>query len=897
MKTLKPQTLSILTRVFELTDRYMLAMTGIVCLDFNNPKKLAHEAQLWMAAQDHLGDGAMDEAMPKPRGEVLVLGSACAKKGTTTTTAGVRIELKRGERSLIHKGLMVFGDRTWTRFGMTQPEPFEKMPVTWERAFGGPDYEANAIGRGLVPMDENGVKVHRLPNVEDLVSPIQGPGDRPTPVGFGPLQIVRKERMSRAGTYDKSWLDKVYPAPPDDFHWEFYNVAPLDQRISGFFEGNETLRVDGMHPEERILETTLPGLVVKFFLQRKGKEGEALEVRTARIDSLIALPTAGKLAVVYRAVAPVESDDAHDVATIMGAVEAGDAPKTIAHYQAALETRLDKEKALYALLNDHELLPDWNIDTKATLDEVFGETGKILTPEGHAFAFHERGMEKTIETMRASLVERGMDTTAFEERIAKLREDRKQSKTPGKLEDLGSFLQAVDARAKKAIGEAEVEIQAMKAKAKLELEKVGVTDDPLVKGGHRKTGPPECFVASQYARMNEVRTMMINAGIKTDGIDAQIADRELKKRLEDAEKQILGLYRKSAQIMPPIEGVVTPEVARERGLKLLELAKANQTLDNVDLTFADLSDLDFSNLCIDGALIEYAKVIGTKFRNTKMKEVVLTHAEVRDSVFDGADLESANLGFAKITSSTFIAANLNAAVLADVEVEGGSFTRAVLGGMHTKRMKMKGVDLSEIRAPRAMFVESVFNEVKLDGSDLTDATVTQCQFDDCSFEACILKRTVLFETRGEKVSFERADLRDTRFVECSFPGSRFAGAQLKLTLLRGCNLAGANMEDISAEDCDFSEADMTKANLTRMSARRSLFIRTILDHAVAKKIDLMSACVQKAFIRSTDFRGANCFRADFSRAVGDDKTDFSGAYVKETRTARDPKSKKSLFST
>jgi len=897
MKTVKPQTLSILTRPFELADRYMLAMTGIVCLDFADPRKLAHEAMMWMAIQDQMGEAPMDEAMAKPRGEVLVLGSACAKRGTQTTAAAVRLQLKRGDKMLLQKQLAVIGDRKWETFGMTQPEPFTQMPVTWERAFGGPDYQPNPAGRGLTAVDEDGVKIRRLPNIEDTAAPIIGSGDRPTPAGFGPLSITRKERMSRVGTYDKAWLDKLYPAPPDDFHWEFYNVAPLDQRISGFFEGNETLRLDGMHPDHRVLEATLPNLLVKFFLLRKSKQAEMeLEMHVGRIDTLIALPTAGKLAVVFRAVAQVETDDAHDIATIMGAVEATDAPKPLAHYKTALQTRLDPEQALYALLNDQELVPDWQIDTKETIAQTFGDTARILAPDGHAFAYADRGIEKTIESMRTSLIDSGMDTREFEERVSKIRDERANSKAPERFEDMGAFLKTVDARAQLAIKEANEKLNELKAKAKEELAKVGVTDDPLSKGARRKTGPPDCFADHHLERLRELRTLCANAKADTTELDKQLADPEFEKRLRDGEAKLLGIYRQAAHIMPPIASEVTPDECRRRGLKLLELAKANQAL-NVDFTHADVSDLDFSHLNLEGALLENAKIVGTKFRGTKMKDVVLTRSEIRNAVFDGADLSSANLAFARIEGSSFDGANLDNAVLLEVSVTGGSFRRTTIGGIHTSKVKMKGVDFSEARAIRALFMSVELEDVKLDGSDLSDSIFTESKLDSCTFAGATLKRTVIFQTSGEKVAFEGADLRDTRFVECTFPNARFAGARLGLTLLRGCKLVEADMAGLIAEDCDFSEADLSRANLSGMSARRGLFIRTILDGATARKMDLMNACLQKASLRGTDFRGANCFRADFARAVGDGQTDFSGAYVKETRTTRDPKSKKPLFTT
>lgn len=896
MKTLKPQTLSILTRPFELADRFMLSMAGIVCVDFGDPRKLAHEAALWLAVQEHLGESPLDEVMPKPRGELLVAGAACAKRGTQTTAAGVRVELKRGERVLVNKLLNVVGDRTWERFGMSQAAPFSSMPVSWSRAFGGVDYDANPVGRGLAPVEENGAKVHRLPNVEDPASPITGPGDRPTPVGFGPLDIRRKERMSRAGTYDKAWLDKLYPAPPEDFHMEFYNVAPLDQRIPGFFDGSEVVRVEGMHPDHRWLEAKLPPLTVKFFLGRKGRASPRdVEEHRGRLDTVVALPTSGKLALIFRAVAPIETDDAHDVEVILGAVEAVDAPKPLEHYRAALEVRLDPERALYALLNDHELLPDWNVDTNAAIHDTFGETAKAFTPEGHTFAFVERAFESNVKKMRERIVADGLDPSDFDREVAQIRKDREAEQVPKRLEDLGGFLQRIDEQAKAARREAAEKLKELEAQARAQMAKLGRDYDEVAKAAVRETGPPDCFADRHLERMRDLATLIRNAGADASKLEAQLADRELEGHLRDAEAKLLDVYRKGGHMLDPVIGTISPEEARRRGELLLARCRDEARVDNLDLTHADLSGLDFSGLSLKGALLENAALRGARFQGSDLSDVILARATIEDCNFEGAKLAWANLGSARVRGSSFARADLTDAVLLEATFEASSLAGAALGGVNTTKVKMLGVDLSGANAKGAMFLELSLTDCKLDGADLTEASLMESRLERCSFARATFKKLTAFMTRGEACSFDEADLREARLVQVELPGATFAGARLGNTLIRDCKLEGAMLEGVSAEDCDFSGSDLSGANLTRVSGRRSLFIRTVLDRAVARKIDLMNASLQKASIRGADLRGANCFRADFARAVGDDKTDFSGAYIKETRTVRDPKSKKPLF--
>ena len=100
----------------------------------------------------------------------------------------------------VSRRLRVFGNRRWMREGdewvISRPEPFARMPLVWELAFGGhvpagaggvPEVEArNPVGRGLVGADEGDIAGRPLPNIEDPEQLIASPADRPAPAGAGP---------------------------------------------------------------------------------------------------------------------------------------------------------------------------------------------------------------------------------------------------------------------------------------------------------------------------------------------------------------------------------------------------------------------------------------------------------------------------------------------------------------------------------------------------------------------------------------------------------------------------------------------------------------------------------------------------------------------------------------
>src|SRR5690606_30894671 len=84
-----------------------------------------------------------DLAHYKPRTDVLCVG-ACHAGPEPVAHTTVRLSVNAWS-----KALRVTGDRTWGVVGPSVPEPFRSLPIGYERAFGGPGFPANPVGRGL----------------------------------------------------------------------------------------------------------------------------------------------------------------------------------------------------------------------------------------------------------------------------------------------------------------------------------------------------------------------------------------------------------------------------------------------------------------------------------------------------------------------------------------------------------------------------------------------------------------------------------------------------------------------------------------------------------------------------------------------------------------------------
>lgn len=367
MSILKTIRLGTLPRFFSDLDTHYYFVTAFGYFDLFDPSDFDPEAGMWPLVKElTTPDGPFDTGMPKPAGEVLVAGDAVAPSNTPTKMMAV--ELKFGR---VEKRLLVIGDRHWRYASdgvlFTEPQPFRRMPITWERAFGGPDVPMNPAGRGAnakARLDAGeGVL---LPNIEDPNRPITALSDAPAPIGFGPHGVMSPLRQQHAGTYDEAWLRTRHPGPAEDFDWSFHQMAPLDQRQRGFLKGDERFVISGMNADHPTLRSRLPGMRVRAFVNHTvGHQDVLAEVET-RIDTVWLLPTVGKGIVIYRGGLRVERPDAKSVKDLMlGYERMSDEPRPISHYSEVHRLRTDPETAALYTLRESQLRPDMPEEERA----------------------------------------------------------------------------------------------------------------------------------------------------------------------------------------------------------------------------------------------------------------------------------------------------------------------------------------------------------------------------------------------------------------------------------------------------------------------------------------------------------------------------------------------------
>jgi hypothetical protein len=104
------------------------------------------------------------------------------------------------------------------------------------------------------------------------------------PVGFGPIATHWPQRLALVGTCDQAWEKNRRPLLPADFSREFFNVAPPDQRLDGYIDGEEC-RLLNMTPAGRD-SFFLPSLKIPIaFVTNAGLVDDWLTVDTVTIET------------------------------------------------------------------------------------------------------------------------------------------------------------------------------------------------------------------------------------------------------------------------------------------------------------------------------------------------------------------------------------------------------------------------------------------------------------------------------------------------------------------------------------------------------------------------------------------------------------------------------------
>lgn len=303
---------------------FEVARDGTVVLDADAPVALLKE-------DTETPLGILPNDLPMRRGpefEVWMLAAAYAPSGTPVTEATVTLSVANRAASL-----RVVGDRQWWPGPggavLSAAAPFSRMPLTWERAFGGAAevwldersvtqvaHPLNPRGRGFDPSRDvqalGGAVyaapgyprtdyVRLAPNVEDPSRPVRTATDAPDPSCFAPPPVDCAIGMRRLG--------EVFLLP-DEQRPHLSEVAGLRALAPWVFDTaplGHAVRVRGCRPDgdfEFVIPTSVP--VMDYVL------GERSGSRPLVPQAMMVLPEERRFYVVYRHFFMMRADEGQE---------------------------------------------------------------------------------------------------------------------------------------------------------------------------------------------------------------------------------------------------------------------------------------------------------------------------------------------------------------------------------------------------------------------------------------------------------------------------------------------------------------------------------------------------------------------------------------------------------
>ena len=927
MKAIKPLSQCLLYKTFEANRSFYLCTAVISFFSFQSSPSLLSEPDLWKFESSELGKDAMlDLCMPKPKGEILVVGRCFTPEAKPVPAYEVRLKI-----GSIDKTLHVYGDRFWKRKGglvkvISDPMPFTEMPVSYENAFGGPEYKKNPLGKGHTQIKtETGDTVHPLPNIEDPTNLIDSPKKKPDPAGLGSIDLTWPQRMDKVGTYDQKWLEELFPGLAADMDPTYFNVAPEDQWIDGFFNGDESFEIKGMHPEKKTLSSRLPGIKSRCFINQKTKEGEAFQEIKTSLDTVWIFPHAEKGIIIWRGVSEIQTDDAEDILHMLVAYERiNDEPKPFEHYREALLKRLDGEKGALFMLNEKDLIPPNENSGITALMEDAGKEESALSKnmKKKAEREKERAEQKKQEAkkkMEEMCEKHGLDPSTVmppplppppkvpeidpnnldPEEIMRFMKEAEADAMAKKEKAMADAMEK-KAQAEKKIKEicdkqgldfdkVKAKLQAQKPKRPVfsadntieKLKKAKATIEKQVNMACAKLGIDyDTAVAQAKEQSGEKKFPMIEAIEKMNKIDPD--DPTMLEKLKLAEEKSKEAYIKMAHHLPKPEPLPSEE-ADSLKQEFLAMYGGGQSFEGRDFAGADLRGLDLKDADLRGVYLEGANLASADLTGADLSGAVLAWADLTGAKLNSTKMHGTCLGSADLTSAKVKNADLTEAVLSKSKLVGTDFSGATLDKADLMEASFNDTNLSNTRLTETVFLETDFFGADFSGADLTKIIFIKPKLDGVNFSGAKAGGVNFLEASCEKAVFKNADLTNVRFPQnANLKGADFSGAVLDNANLMEADLTGASFVKTSLNNANFMKSKLENADLTGIVAKKANFIKADLSDAKMIGANLMEANLKSATLVRTDFRMANLCGAEVMRAVVGD-TDFRDANLKMTK--------------
>ncbi|MFO0604227.1 MAG: DUF2169 domain-containing protein [Polyangiales bacterium] len=633
-------------RVRPAQDSLVAVVKATFAIAPGGPCTVAEEQRLcegdvpWDDAEGASLRSEADLAVYKPQGECFLVGSCRASGGRSVASAAVSFSL-----GSVRKELAVHGDRTWGALGVASAAaPFTEVPLRWERAFGGAGFAANPVGRGT--------SGDALPNLEDPRAPLRAPGDVAVPVCTAPVPRAWPARAALAGTYDDVWERTRFPWFPEDFDWRYFLAAPPDQRIDGFWRGDETFSMAGVRPDGAHVHGRLPGLRPRLFLVVETPKGRSFQEVLLQLDTVTLDADAMEAVCLWRGLLDVSSPRHPELAAAFLAHETLDAPADAAAHLARFEA-LERER-----LADESPAPDPVPPSPMAAPDAPSPPPRDLRAE--VLAALEAGDSLAGRDLTGADLA-GLDLAGLDLAGAMFHD----AKLAGASLAGSRLTEALFARADLAGA----------SLAQAFAQRADFTDARLD--------------GADFRGANLGDAVFAGASLTGAALGESVAD---GADLAGADLTLADLTRASLVRADLTRARLTR--ARCDGAALRDAGFSEVSAAGASFAGADLTDLRANDGCdLTGALLRGVKAEGSKWHGARLDDADLALSALGRADFSGASLERARLDGCALRGARFVDARMAGASLLKADLMEGTLEGADLTRADLRAASLHGVDL------------------------------------------------------------------------------------------------------------------------------------------------------------------------------------------------------------
>jgi uncharacterized protein YjbI with pentapeptide repeats len=771
---------------------------------------------------------ANDLVIYKPKADLSLSGVAYPLPGE----AGCRVIFAVGNW---RKSLAVFNDRYWDGGSASAPAAFNEdtaaVPLTYENAFGGANFSANPVGKGLDKVTiGKGEALQPLPNIEHIDRFLSSPSQKSLPAGFGPLKDNWGDKTPIKGTYGDKWLKEHFPYFPADFDWGYFNTAPADQQVA-YLAGDESLYFENLHPQLPHFNSQLPALRPRLFIKGQLADEPFFTEVTLRLDSLHVDMQARQVHLLWRGIVGVQDDEFEEVS----------------HACLYLEDMATDKQPQAVYLAQFEA-SELEADTEHQLEPFESEQGQDLAIEDAEVDLPKDTTDSAALEDEAVDAHDDMDTV-FAEQFDNIKKQMREANMPTELVD------AV---------EPEMDPMAFM--------------DKITKLYNLDFSAGEALIAKSQQDLKDLFT--------AHGHDAGLLDFNLPEPAADEGEDEASAAAKE----PKVKFDKSPGPS-EQDMASGDLSGAD--LSNQDLSERDFKEADFSGANLSGANISGSDFSAADLSQANLSEVNAQGAIFDNAIMTGIDASGADFTEAsaiealcqqaKFIKTDFTLANLSGADFTDSVLAGALFCATMMEESLFELADLSQCQFLQVKATGANFNQANLRESFAEKSNLCEANFSQARLSLANFEYSDLSEAILESIDAQGIRLFECTLSRTRAGESSdFTGAEFIGGSGEGIIFVAANLSDAMFENIVLQGADFTEANLSQASFRHCDMKNAELVKADLSDTKLVGVNLFQANFTKATLTRTDLALTNLYGAEFYQASLQD-ANFKGANIKQTK--------------